>query len=60
MNININIKLLLIFLIINFMDPYNLLINNLPFDENKLQILDQALSVFYFTKINSEVLSFLM
>ena len=41
------------------MDPYNLLINNLPFDENKLQILDQALSVFYFTKINSEVLSFL-
>ena len=41
------------------MDPYVLLNTNLPFDENKLQILDQVVNVFYKTSNSTEVNHFL-
>ena len=41
------------------MDPYVLLNTNLPFDENKLQILDQVVNVFYKTSNSTEVNNFL-
>lgn len=41
------------------MDPYVLLNTSVPFDENKLQILEQVVSVFYKTSNNTEVSVFL-
>lgn len=37
------------------MDPYALLNTNIPFDENKLQLLEQVVNVFYKTSNNTEV-----
>ncbi len=37
------------------MDPYALLNTNIPFDENKLQLLEQVVNVFYKTSNNAEV-----
>lgn len=39
------------------MDPSTLLDSNIPFDQNKLALLDNVVNTFYTTKNNSDVLN---